>query len=355
MRDISRRTAIIALILVLGISTACSNTKQGSNDIQQKERQIGTHGLSAQNDKSITIQSQDDAVIAITTLNNVPYIPVSELAKVLKFKTSWQTTNQTLLLGDNDANFVLNMNTVKASKDGIDLQLKEPFLLQGQTAYIPVSALRDLFHEDMSFDVNDGQLHIHPSSQRVTVENEDDRDDTLNSAELDFKEDPNDPFKSEKAGAAELDNSAVWNPQPFGESVPALKNIDMNAIISKAKQYLGVKYLFGAGPYSQTGKFDCSTFTQYIFGKQGVKLPRLARQQAAVGSLISRNNLRKGDLLFFYVPGRFKSNRTVGHVGIYMGNMMMIHSSPKPKDGVQITSINKAYWKKAFLRARRVA
>jgi cell wall-associated NlpC family hydrolase len=94
---------------------------------------------------------------------------------------------------------------------------------------------------------------------------------------------------------------------------------------------------------------------QHVFAKQGVELPRLARNQAKRGTLVSRKNLRKGDLLFFYVPGRFRSNKIVGHVGIYIGNNKMIHSYPAPRNGVQIDSINKAYWKKTFLRAKRVA
>lgn len=72
-----------------------------------------------------------------------------------------------------------------------------------------------------------------------------------------------------------------------------------------------------------------------------------------MGEPVSRNALKPGDLLFFYVPGRFKSNKVVGHVGIYMGNGQMIHACPQPLNGVQITSINKPFWKKTFLVARR--
>jgi len=58
--------------------------------------------------------------------------------------------------------------------------------------------------------------------------------------------------------------------------------------------------------------------------------------------------------MYFYVPGRFKSNKKVGHVGIYMGGGKMIHSSPLPKDGVQITNIDKAYWKRTYLYSKRI-
>src|SRR5690606_7597956 len=140
-----------------------------------------------------------------------------------------------------------------------------------------------------------------------------------------------------------LDAQDAWNEDPDAE--PVLKNINMNAMLRTAKRYLGVKYKFGAKPYPQSKRFDCSTFTQYVYGKYGVSLPRTARAQTRKGTAVSRKNLRKGDLMYFYVPGRFKKQKTIGHVGIYIGNQKMIHASPQPKNGVQITNINKPYWK----------
>jgi cell wall-associated NlpC family hydrolase len=166
---------------------------------------------------------------------------------------------------------------------------------------------------------------------------------------LDFADDPEDP----------AENTEVWIPMDEEEgplAEPVLKNINMTRLISTARNYLGVRYKFGAKAYSSSyRRFDCSSYTRFIFAKYGVKLPRTARAQAKLGNTVSRKSLRKGDLMYFYVPGRFKSNRTVGHVGIYMGNNNMIHASPEPKNGVQITNINKAFWKKTFLKAKRVA
>src|SRR5690606_8471984 len=99
---------------------------------------------------------------------------------------------------------------------------------------------------------------------------------------------------------------------------------------------------------------DCSSFVQHIYKAVGVNMPRVARNQAEKGKSVSRSNLQPGDLMYFSVPGRFRSERTVGHVAIYMGNNKMIHSSPSPKDGVQITDINDDYWKRTYLHARRV-
>jgi len=304
----------------------------------------------------------DDAVVPVQSINNISYVSAQKLAEVLKFRTHWQQADGRLQIGDNDASYELLINSTKAMKDGNELQVSEPFIMQQDKAYIPVAALGDLFQEEMAFDVSGNELRIHPSAVVPTAENEDDPGAGASNAGLEFGEDPGDPFKAgDTSNAAAWLNEeaplalAAWAAQTEGDAVPVLKNININALIQKGKQYLGVKYLFGANPYPQSGRFDCSTFTQYVYGKYGVKLPRLARQQATTGTLVSRKSLRRGDLMFFYVPGRFKTNRTVGHVGIYIGNMQMLHASPEPKNGVQISSINKAYWKETFLRAKRVA
>src|SRR5690606_39164553 len=130
--------------------------------------------------------------------------------------------------------------------------------------------------------------------------------------------------------------------------------LDFNKMESTARRYLGIKYKFGTGPFSQTGFFDCSSFMQFLFDKQGVDLPRTARAQAEKGKVIKRSELQKGDMMFFYVPGRFRSDEVIGHVGLYIGNGIMIHSSPKPEDGVQLTDINKPYWKNTYLKATRI-
>lgn len=367
MRKRLRVAAIGSIVVMMATSTACGRINVSPNKAtptQNPSAQSGTGNMQSQSLSQTgqgTTLGNDDAVIPIKVINNVNYVAANELIQTLKFNSDWVDSNQKLLIGDNDANFEVTMNSTKARKEGSDIQVSQSFIKEGDSAYLPVTALADLFQEDMAYEVRNGQLLIH-AAPVAPIEHEDDNDPRGNSAELDFKDDPTDPFKGEGTGAnpasmqqKENDLLEVWSPANHEEVIPVLKNIDMNAVINKGKQYLGVKYLFGTGPYPQTGKFDCSTFTQYVFGKYGVKLPRLARQQALQGQLVSRNSLRKGDLMFFYVPGRFKTNKTVGHVGIYIGNMQMLHSSPAPKDGVQISNIDKPYWKSTFLRAKRIA
>jgi cell wall-associated NlpC family hydrolase len=366
MRESLKRVGLLSVVALLGIISACGSGLQTKRNIQPhslsqqdtlNSSSLQIQGMSNSSNQGMSILSATvDNVILITMIDNTKYVSAKELAQALNFQTNWSESDRKLQLGDNDANYELNLDSARVSKNGDDLQLNRPIIMQGDIAYIPVSALGDLFQEEMAYDVTDKELRIHPSSV-ITIEHEDASNAKLISTEMDFNEDPADPFKGpdEATGtASSAQDAAVWA-MDSDNAVPVLKNIDMNALIRKGKQYLGVKYLFGTSPYPKSGRFDCSTYTAYIFAKQGISLPRLARQQGTKGTSVNRKSLRKGDLMFFYVPGRFRTNRTVGHVGIYMGNLQMLHSSPKPENGVQITNINKAYWKETFLFAKRVA
>lgn len=355
-----------SIVVMMATTTACGRDNVNPNNsapTQNPAAQSGTGNMQSQSLSQPgqgTTLGNNDAVIPIKVINNVNYVAARELIQTLKFQSNWEENNQKLLIGDNDANYEVTMNSTKAMKDGSEIQVSQPFIKEGDSAYLPVSALADLFEEDMSYEVKNDQLLIH-AAPVAPIEREDDNDPRGNTADLEFGDDPTDPFKGEDTGAnpasmpQDEGDLEVWASTNHEEVIPVLKNIDINAMINKGKQYLGVKYKFGTGPYPQTGKFDCSTFTQYVFGKYGIKLPRVARQQATLGKLVSRKSLRKGDLMFFYVPGRFKTNKKIGHVGIYIGNKKMLHSSPEPKNGVQITNIDKAYWKTTYLRAKRIA
>ena len=116
-----------------------------------------------------------------------------------------------------------------------------------------------------------------------------------------------------------------------------------------AKELLGHKYVWGAtGPVN----YDCSGFTRKIFGDVGIHLPRVSRDQAKKGQLVSFNELKKGDLIFFATKKRHP--RRVTHVGIYLGNGNFIHASSGAKK-VIICNFNKhCFYKKHFLWGRRV-
>ena len=81
-------------------------------------------------------------------------------------------------------------------------------------------------------------------------------------------------------------------------------------VLGIAASLAGISYVYGG---TTTAGFDCSGFTQYVFGKVGINLPRTSEAQQGAASSVS--NPQPGDLVFFGSPA--------GHVGIYAGNGMM--------------------------------
>jgi lipoprotein Spr len=116
-----------------------------------------------------------------------------------------------------------------------------------------------------------------------------------------------------------------------------------DSIISLGKRYLGVSYKFGSRK-GTTRTFDCSSFTQYVYGQYGITLPRSSKEQSQVGTYVPRNQLKPGDLVFFYSP--------IHHVGIYIGNGKVMHTYGSP--GVTITDMNSGWWSTHYKTARRV-
>jgi NlpC/P60 family len=102
----------------------------------------------------------------------------------------------------------------------------------------------------------------------------------------------------------------------------AVANASAGRLLATAERYLGTPYRYGGS--SPLHGFDCSGFVQFVFGQQGVELPRTARQQASVGRTapLEATALRPGDLMFFAGKGR-----GVDHVAIYVGQGRIIHAS----------------------------
>lgn len=98
--------------------------------------------------------------------------------------------------------------------------------------------------------------------------------------------------------------------------------------IRYALAQVGDSYVYGAaGPNA----FDCSGLTMMAWGQAGVSLPHSSRAQMSSGTRVSRNQLQPGDLVFYYSP--------VSHVGIYLGNGMIVHAA-NPGAGVKVSSVD---------------
>ena len=121
-------------------------------------------------------------------------------------------------------------------------------------------------------------------------------------------------------------------------------------VLPTAERYIGVPYRYG-GTSPRTG-FDCSGFTQFVFAKHGVRLPRTAHEQAQVGTRLPADwrALSAGDLVMFEEGGR------IGHVAIYVGNGRIIHSSSSGH-GVRFDDLSTArgqWFRQHMVAARRV-
>lgn len=115
--------------------------------------------------------------------------------------------------------------------------------------------------------------------------------------------------------------------------------------VDLAMTFLGVPYLWGG---TTPAGFDCSGLVQYVYAKQGVKLPRVAADQARVGEPIRRiEDLVPGDTVFFA-----DSSGYIGHMGMYIGNNKMIHA-PRTGDVVKISDITTSYYASRFAGGRR--
>jgi cell wall-associated NlpC family hydrolase len=98
--------------------------------------------------------------------------------------------------------------------------------------------------------------------------------------------------------------------------------------------------MYGVGD-SGPDTFDCSGLTMYAYAAAGITLPHSSLAQSRVGVAVSRADLQPGDLVFFYSP--------ISHVGMYIGNGQMVHSSVTGKP-VAVTSVDKG----GYVSARRV-
>jgi len=109
---------------------------------------------------------------------------------------------------------------------------------------------------------------------------------------------------------------------------------------------LGVRYRFG-GTSEKTG-LDCSALVKNLFEKFGFSLPRSSRDQYKQGEKVSKEDLQKGDLVFFSSSGK-----TPTHVGIYIGGNQFIHAASRSKK-VVISDLGKTWYDIRYLGARRI-
>ena len=147
-------------------------------------------------------------------------------------------------------------------------------------------------------------------------------------------------------------NKAIEKPEEKTVSARkmAKKKSTIDGILSEANTYIGTPYRFGG--MTRSG-IDCSAFVLSVYGSAtGINLPRISSAQAQEGERVEREELEKGDLLFFQTRGS-----RISHVGIVQeitpeGEIKFIHASTSK--GVTISSLNEKYWGLRFRFAKRI-
>jgi cell wall-associated NlpC family hydrolase len=129
---------------------------------------------------------------------------------------------------------------------------------------------------------------------------------------------------AEKAAA---EAKAAADAQAAAEKAAAEKAQASTSVLGYAQQFIGVPYVYGG---TTPSGFDCSGFTSWVFrNTRGIEIGRTTYDQIARGTHVSASAIQPGDIVVQYGGG---------HVGIYMGNGMMIHA-PKPGRSVVIESV----------------
>lgn len=140
-------------------------------------------------------------------------------------------------------------------------------------------------------------------------------------------------------------------------------NEKVESVIAVGKSLLGYPYVWGSqryhwgngvlNPSFVKGEFDCSALTQYAYYKgAGVILDVTTRTQVKQGAKVAREDLRRGDLMFFTNSSRYNLSgvERVGHVAIYLGDNYILHTA---SDHAVIEQISAKRWS-YFIEARRV-
>lgn len=140
----------------------------------------------------------------------------------------------------------------------------------------------------------------------------------------------------ESASSLQLKYSVLLNTE-----VEQLQN---HVLLEKIDEWYGTRYRMGG---TTKKGVDCSAFVQSVIaGTFGLAIPRTAREQYRVARLISRTELKEGDLLFFNTRGG------VSHVGIYLQNNKFVHASVS--QGVTISDMFEPYYLQRFIGAGRL-
>ncbi|KUG22503.1 lipoprotein spr precursor [hydrocarbon metagenome] len=244
-------------------------------------------------------------------------------------------------------NQILNISTKKSPKSIVKAKAKPAYytVRKGDTLFKIAKKTHQPMKKIMALNhVNSKSLRV---GQKLALAKPvyEPEETTITNKNEELEEDDSSDILSED-GDQDVLNLDQQNEQNRKEELLGKWNSpdEVQLFVKVATGFIGAPYRFGG---STLKGIDCSSFVQKIYRIFDVTLPRNAAQQSKVGINITRENLTEGDLVFFH------TNRSLGHVGIYIGNNEFVHASSKSKV-VRIDSLDTPYYQKRFQRAVRV-
>lgn len=118
----------------------------------------------------------------------------------------------------------------------------------------------------------------------------------------------------------------------------------VETVVNAALAQVGKPYVWASS--NPSVGFDCSGLTSYAFRQAGININRIAADQYSNGTPVSKDNLVRGDLVFFSYGGG------IGHVGLYIGNGQFVHAA-NYSTGVIVSNLN-GYYSNVYAGAVRV-
>ena len=148
-------------------------------------------------------------------------------------------------------------------------------------------------------------------------------------------------------GAGIIDVYYIVHPEESAAARAAIFGdaILRDGILETARRFIGLPYRWGGS--SAADGFDCSGLTTAVYRLNGLNLPRTSAAQFRTGTPVARENLHRGDLVFFATPG----GRNVSHVGIYAGGGRFIHAPGRGK-AVREDFLSASYYRARYAGAR---
>ncbi|RXT15332.1 stalk domain-containing protein [Ammoniphilus sp. CFH 90114] len=260
--------------------------------------------------------------------SNRTLVPVRFISEHLGYAVTWNDQNQNIRLRNDSQDLIFRIGQY------------ESVIVDSRT-FVPLRYVADAF---------DAEVHWNEELRVATVMTEELIHEPTSPVDEPLTEDiPEEPLSTAK-------------PSDMGWKKKA------EDVISLAETYYGIDYLYGAKA-GRTDVFDCSSLTQYVFWKNGIKLKRASRPQFLYDGdkVLRREELRKGDLVFFSTAGTAKKYnlddyQRNGHVGIVKeikknGEIIFIHTYKK---GIGVTDSKmkanqeKGWWNRHFLYGKRV-